>query len=96
MAGLLILSSLCGYLLIGHALKPVDRMTHATLGIGISNLSERLTVPQAKDEIEQLAIAWNQLLARLDDWVVVLTIGSDGQLVSQRLIHQQLTVKLAP
>jgi hypothetical protein len=30
------------------------------------------------------------------DWVVVLTIGPDGQLVSQRLIHQRLTVKAAP
>jgi hypothetical protein len=30
------------------------------------------------------------------DWVVVLTMGPDGQLVSQRLIHQRLTVKVAP
>ncbi len=30
------------------------------------------------------------------DWVVVLTIGPDGQLVSQKLIHQRLTVKVAP
>lgn len=66
MPGLLILSSLCGYFLSGHALKPVDRMTRVALGIGIGNLSERLPVPQAKDEIQQLAIAWNQLLARLD------------------------------
>lgn len=66
MPGLLILSSICGYLLSGHALRPVDRMTRAALGIGIGNLSERLPVPQAKDEIQQLAIAWNQLLARLE------------------------------
>jgi hypothetical protein len=26
------------------------------------------------------------------DWVVVLTMGPDGQLVSQKLIHEQLTV----
>lgn len=64
--GLLILSSLCGYLLSSHALKPVDRMTRAALGIGIGNLSERLPIPLAKDEIQQLAIAWNQLLARLE------------------------------
>jgi two-component system heavy metal sensor histidine kinase CusS len=66
MPGLLILSSLCGYLLSSHALRPVDRMTRAALGIGIGNLSERLPVPPAKDEIQQLAIAWNQLLARLE------------------------------
>jgi signal transduction histidine kinase len=41
-------------------------MTRAALGIGISNLSERLPVPSAKDEIQHLAVAWNQLLARLD------------------------------
>jgi hypothetical protein len=29
------------------------------------------------------------------DWVVILTIGPDGQLVSQRRIHQQLIVKVA-
>jgi two-component system heavy metal sensor histidine kinase CusS len=66
MPGLLILSSLCGYFLSSHALRPVDRMTRAALGIGIGNLSERLPVPLAKDEIQQLALAWNQLLARLE------------------------------
>lgn len=30
------------------------------------------------------------------DWVVILTIGPDGQLASQRLVHQRLTVKVAP
>jgi len=64
--GLLILSSVSGYFLSRHALKPVDRMTKAALGIGIGNLSERLPVPVAKDEIQELAVAWNQLLARLD------------------------------
>ncbi|MCU1223655.1 MAG: integral rane sensor signal transduction histidine kinase [Edaphobacter sp.] len=66
MPGLLILSTACGYLLSRHALKPVDRMTRAALGIGIGNLSERLPVPSAKDEIQHLAVAWNQLLARLE------------------------------
>jgi heavy metal sensor kinase len=66
MPGLLILSSICGYLLSSRALRPVDRMTRAALGIGIGNLSERLPMPRAKDEIQELAIAWNQLLARLE------------------------------
>ncbi len=63
---LLFLSSMSGYFLSRHALKPVDRMTRAALGIGIGNLSERLPVPAAKDEIQHLAVAWNQLLARLE------------------------------
>jgi heavy metal sensor kinase len=66
MPALLILSSVSGYFLSRHALKPVDRVTRAALGIGIGNLSQRLPVPSAKDEIQQLAVAWNQLLARLE------------------------------
>src|SRR3984957_1662218 len=63
---LLFLSSVSGYFLSRHALKPVDRMTRAALGIGIGSLSQRLPVPLAKDEIQHLAVAWNQLLTRLE------------------------------
>jgi two-component system heavy metal sensor histidine kinase CusS len=66
MPGLLILSSVSGYFLSRRALRPVDRMTRAALGIGIGNLSARLPVPSAKDEVQHLAVAWNQLLARLE------------------------------
>ena len=66
MPGLLILSSVSGYFLSRHALQPVDRMTRAALDIGIGNLSQRLPIPAAKDEIQDLAVAWNQLLARLE------------------------------
>jgi heavy metal sensor kinase len=73
MPGLILLSTACGYFLSRHALKPVDRMTRAALGIGIGNLSERLPVPAAKDEVQHLAVAWNQLLGRLEDAVSRLT-----------------------
>jgi two-component system, OmpR family, heavy metal sensor histidine kinase CusS len=63
---LLVLSISSGYFLSRHALKPVDRMTRVALGIGIGNLSARLPVPSARDEIQHLAEAWNQLLARLE------------------------------
>lgn len=63
---LLLLSSISGYFLSRFALKPVDRMTRAALEIGIGNLSRRLPVPTARDEIQHLAVAWNQLLARLE------------------------------
>jgi heavy metal sensor kinase len=66
MPGLLVLSSVSGYFLSSRALKPVDRVTRAALGIGIGNLSQRLPIPVAKDELQHLAIAWNQLLARLE------------------------------
>jgi len=66
MPGLLSLAAISGYLLSRHALKSVDRMTKAAVNIGISNLSARLPVPSAKDEIQHLAVAWNQLLGRLE------------------------------
>lgn len=64
--GLLILSSFCGYFLSRRAMGPVDRLKKAALGIGIGNLSARVPVPAAKDEVQQLAEAWNQLLSRLE------------------------------
>jgi heavy metal sensor kinase len=64
--GLLILSSFCGYFLSRRAMAPVDRMTKAALEIGIGNLSARVPAPQARDEVRQLAEAWNQLLDRLE------------------------------
>jgi signal transduction histidine kinase/cbb3-type cytochrome oxidase subunit 3 len=64
--GLLIVSSFCGYFLSRRAMGPVDRLTKAALGIGIGNLSARVPVPASKDEVQQLAEAWNQLLGRLE------------------------------
>ncbi len=69
----LIVSSVGGYFLSRFALKPVDRMTRAALDIGVGNLSQRLPVPVAKDEIHNLAVAWNQLLSRLEDAVLRLS-----------------------
>lgn len=45
---------------------PIDRLTKAALGIGVGNLSARVPVPASKDEVQQLAEAWNQLLDRLE------------------------------
>jgi len=67
--GLLILSSFCGYFLSRRAMSPVDRLTKAALEIGIGNLSARVPVPPARDEVRQLAEAWNQLLDRLESAV---------------------------
>ncbi|GGG90563.1 two-component sensor histidine kinase [Silvibacterium dinghuense] len=61
-----LLALLCGYFLSRRAMEPIDRMTRAAVGIGIGNLSARLPVPPATDEVQQLAVAWNQLLARLE------------------------------
>jgi signal transduction histidine kinase len=92
MPGLLGLSALSGYLLSRHALKPVDRMTKAAVNIGIGNLSARLPVPPAKDEIQHLAIAWNQLLVRLE--TAVLRLSKFSEDVSHDL-RTSITVMLA-
>jgi two-component system, OmpR family, heavy metal sensor histidine kinase CusS len=67
------LAALGGYFLSRRAMRPVDRMTKAALGIGIGNLSSRLPIPLARDEIWSLAVAWNQLLDRLEEAVARLS-----------------------
>jgi two-component system heavy metal sensor histidine kinase CusS len=89
---LLVLSSVCGYLLSWHALKPVDRMTRAAVEIGVKDLSSRLPVPRAKDEIHNLAVAWNQLLARLEAAVLRLSRFSAD---ASHDIRTSITVMLA-
>jgi heavy metal sensor kinase len=63
---LLAFAAMGGYFLSRRAMRPVDRMTKAAVGIGIGNLSSRLPVPEARDELWSLANAWNQLLDRLE------------------------------
>jgi signal transduction histidine kinase len=70
---LLGVAAVSGYFLSSHAMRPVDRMTKAAVDIGISNLSARLPLPQAQDELRSLAVAWNQLLDRLENAVARLS-----------------------
>lgn len=70
---ILLASCMGGYFLSRRAMAPVDRMTKAAVNIGIGNLSARLPVPQARDEVQQLAEAWNQLLGRLEAAVLRLS-----------------------
>jgi two-component system heavy metal sensor histidine kinase CusS len=69
MPPVLILAMLGGYLLSARALRPVDRMTQAAVGIGITNLSKRIHVEETGDELERLGKAWNDLFARIEDSV---------------------------
>jgi two-component system heavy metal sensor histidine kinase CusS len=66
---LLIVAGLGGHFLSRRALRPVDLMTKAAIGMGIGNLSSRLPLPKAQDELWALADAWNQLLDRLESSV---------------------------
>jgi len=66
---LLVLSALGGYILSRRALRPVDQITAATRLITLSNLSERLPVPETHDELQRLSETCNDMLARLDSAV---------------------------
>ena len=66
---LLVIAALGGYTLSRRALAPVDRITAATRSISVSNLSERLPVPQTHDELQRLSETYNAMLARLESAV---------------------------
>ncbi|HXQ71528.1 MAG TPA: ATP-binding protein [Pyrinomonadaceae bacterium] len=62
----LILASFGGYFLARKTLVPVVTMSETAAHISAENLSSRLPVANRHDELGQLALTFNQLLARLD------------------------------
>jgi heavy metal sensor kinase len=56
-----------GYWLSGRAMKPVHDIASAAQGISERNLSQRLIVPAANDELRHLSEMLNGMLARLDN-----------------------------
>jgi heavy metal sensor kinase len=64
--GVLLIASLGGYWISRRALAPVDEITRAAQTIGIENLSQRLEVPAAGDELQRLSATWNGMLERLE------------------------------
>lgn len=64
---MLLFAGLSGSWLSRYAMKPVHDMTLKAAAItGVENLRERIPVPDAKDEIAELAVTFNSLLDRLD------------------------------
>jgi signal transduction histidine kinase len=61
----LLLASAAGYLVARGALRPIDRMRRRADAMGSSELTERLPVPRADDELQRLAHTLNDMLARL-------------------------------
>jgi signal transduction histidine kinase len=64
---LLMLSLMIGYFFVGKALRPMMEIIAKTKMIEVSNLAERVPVPESKDEIWQLADTINHLLSRLSE-----------------------------
>ncbi len=63
---LLTISAIGGYIISRRALKPVDQITAAARSITVSNLADRLPVPQTADELQRLSETHNAMLERLE------------------------------
>jgi heavy metal sensor kinase len=67
---LVILASVTGYWLSGRALRPVSEIIKTARGIGVQNLSGRLAVPPANDELRRLSETLNEMLDRIEASVI--------------------------
>ena len=70
---LLIVSSLGGYLLSRRALAPVDVIISEAAAITANDLSRRLSLSTADDQLRRLALEWNSLLARIETAMIRVT-----------------------
>ena len=61
-----IVAAVMGFVFSGFALAPLRRLTRHATAIDIANLRARLPTRGAGDELDQLAEAFNQALARLE------------------------------
>jgi len=62
----LLLATLGGYLIAAAALRPVESMRRRASAISATTTGARLPVPPARDEIHELAVTLNEMLARLE------------------------------
>jgi len=65
----LLLASLVGYVVAAAALRPVERMRARAESISEQELTERLPVPRARDELARLGQTLNAMLARIEQGV---------------------------
>jgi len=70
---LVVLASLLGYWLSGRALAPVNRIIEGAERVGVRNLTERLKVPKARDELRRLTETLNAMLDRIEASVQRIT-----------------------
>ena len=70
---LVILASLTGYWLSGRALSPVKEIIRTARGIGVKDLTGRLTVPEPRDELRSLSETLNDMLERIESSVKRIT-----------------------
>ncbi|WP_127126911.1 cell wall metabolism sensor histidine kinase WalK [Georgenia sp. SYP-B2076] len=63
--GVLALTGLVAWISVGRALAPVERIRRKAATIGAGDLSQRVPLPQAHDEVHRLAVTMNSMLARI-------------------------------
>jgi signal transduction histidine kinase len=63
----LVLATILGYLLAGTGLRAVEVMRRRAARISAERAHERLPVPSARDELRELGLTLNAMLARLDE-----------------------------
>jgi two-component system OmpR family sensor kinase len=66
MVVLVVAALVLGRPLASLALRPLRRLTSTVSTVSMDRLSERVAVPSANDDLRELALAFNQMLARLD------------------------------
>jgi len=84
-AGGIGISALIARWMSGRALAPLSQLAHATRLIDIANLSRRLPVRGAGDELDEVTLAFNQALQRVDRAV------NDMRQFSAALAHELRT-----
>lgn len=62
----LLLASAGGFWMSCRALAPVDRISNDARAISVTNLSKRLEVPPARDELQRLSQTLNSMLDRIE------------------------------
>ena len=63
----MLLSILCGYWVTRRSIRPVKKITQAAAKLHIDDLSNRLPLPFANDELRELTETFNSMLDRLED-----------------------------
>ncbi len=62
----ILIALLAGYFVSRRTLKPIRTITQAAQEIEVSDLSRRIPEPPANDELRELAVTFNYMLARLE------------------------------
>jgi two-component system, OmpR family, sensor kinase len=62
----LLLAALLSPLIVGRALRPLEQMSVTAGALAAGDYKQRVTVPRTQDEIGNLALAFNQMAAGID------------------------------